>query len=354
MESEEEIWKTIEDYSNYAVSNLGRVKNINRQYILKQSNRGGYSSVSLKNSNCKKNFRVHRLVANAFIPNIENKSDVNHKDKNRSNNNINNLEWMTRKENNQHKSIDLVYKNNRNKTILRINKNNNDILEKYSSIELAGIWALNNKLTKTSHNGRNAIGNCLIGLSKTAYGYKWKYENNYEDLENEIWKEVIIKINNTTILNDDDKKYFVSNLGRFKDSQGIIKEKYKVNGFGYQRVFIFNKTYLIHRLIAFTFLDNPDNKEQVNHIDGNKLNNKVENLEWVTNKENQIHKFQCGLGNNFTRKIIQYDLEMNEINKFNSISGASKILKIGKSNIQGVLLKKRKTAGGFIFKYLDE
>ena len=80
----------------------------------------------------------------------------------------------------------------------------------------------------------------------------------------------------------------------------------------------------------------------------------VDNLEWVTNKENQIHKVKTGLGNNFTRRIIQYDLEMNELNKFNSIVCASKILNIGKSNISGVLKNKRKTAGGFIFKYLDE
>jgi len=80
----------------------------------------------------------------------------------------------------------------------------------------------------------------------------------------------------------------------------------------------------------------------------------VDNLEWVTNKENQIHKVKTGLGNIFTKKIIQYDLEMNELNKFNSIVCASKILNIGKSNISRVLKNKRKTAGGFIFKYLEE
>ena len=79
----------------------------------------------------------------------------------------------------------------------------------------------------------------------------------------------------------------------------------------------------------------------------------MENLEWVTNTENQIHKFKIGLGNNFTRKIIQYDLEMNKIKDFISIVEASKELNIGKSNISGVLINSRNTAGGFIFKYLD-
>ena len=133
----------------------------------------------------------------------------------------------------------------------------------------------------------------------------------------------------------------------------MIMENYKVNENGYIRIYIYNKTYALHRLIAAAFIKNPDNKEQVNHIDGVKLNNSVENLEWVTNTENQIHKFKTGLGNNFTRKITQFDLQMNKIKDFESIVEASKELKIGKSNIQGVLLNSRKTAGGFIFKYLE-
>ena len=118
-----------------------------------------------------------------------------------------------------------------------------------------------------------------------------------------------------------------------------------------RRVYIYDKTYYLHRLIAQTFLSNPEKKEQVNHKDGKKLNNAVDNLEWVTNQENQIHKFLNGLGNNFTRKIVQYDLEMNEIKRFPSIVEASRILHVGKSNILGVLTNYRKTAGGFIFKY---
>jgi len=63
--------------------------------------------------------------------------------------------------------------------------------------------------------------------------------------------------------------------------------------------------------------------------------------------------FKNGLGNNYSRKIIQYDLEMNKLKEFPSIVRASKELGIGESNIWGVLKKYRKTAGGFIFKYLE-
>jgi hypothetical protein len=343
-----EEWRIVNDYPNYSVSNLGNMKNNLTNRMMKPTVKGGYYHISLRNDIKRKNLKVHRLVAFAFIENHENKSDVNHIDKNKLNNNISNLNWMTRKENNIHRCQGIKISSNKNKQVLRIDNNTNEVLEKYNSIEQAGIWAFENGYTKTPHNGRNAIGNCVTGLSKLAYKFRWEYENKYQDLDNEIWKEVIleepIKI---------DKKYFVSNLGRFKNSSGMIMENYKVNENGYIRIYIYNKTYALHRLIASAFIENPDNKEQVNHIDGVKLNNSLENLEWVTNTENQIHKFKTGLADKSKRKIIQYDLEMNELNRFNSIVEASQSLKIGLGGIKAVLYKKQKTTSGFIFKYLE-
>lgn len=108
--------------------------------------------------------------------------------------------------------------------------------------------------------------------------------------------------------------YEVSNLGRLrriKRSKKYIK-KYNIelysyidgmNNGKYIQVFIRpnkkgkSKIILLHRLIAETFIANPNNKEFVNHKDGNKLNNRVDNLEWVTHKENCIHRELTGLGN---------------------------------------------------------
>jgi hypothetical protein len=348
----EEIWKPIEEFPNYHVSNFGNVKNIVSNKILKKCLKGGYHSLSLTNNDIRKNVKIHRLVAFAFIKNEENKTDVNHKDKNKLNNHIDNLEWMTRRENNQHKSLGLIYKSNKNKQVVRIDKNDGNIIEQYNSIEDAGKWAFENDLTKTIHNGRNAIGNCVNGLSAIAYGFKWEYVEN-KDFENEEWKEV----NLDNLFNGKiewNKKYFVSNLGRFKNSSGTIMDNYKVNLNGYIRVYIYKKTFLLHRLVAFTFLENMENKEQVNHKDGNKINNRVDNLEFVTNKENQIHKHETGLGNNFTRAVNQYDLSGNYIKTHTSIALASKDVNLSKGSIQGVLSGYRKTAGGFIWKYLDE
>ncbi len=342
-----EEWRVINEYTNYEISNFGNVKNNKSGKVLKQNIKAGYYNISLINNNNRKSFKVHRLVAISFIENLEKKSDVNHKDKNKLNNHISNLEWMTRKENNIHRCDGLKIKCNKNKHVFRIDKNTDEILEKYDSIELAGTWAFNNGYTKTIHNGRNSIGNCLKKISKISYNFKWKYEENI-DLENEIWKQVVLNVD----MNN--KQYYVSNLGRFKNSYGVIMSNYKVNDNGYIRVYIYNKTYTLHRLVALAFIENIENKEQVNHIDGNKLNNSVSNLEWVTNTENQIHKFKIGLGNNYTRKITQYDLQMNKIKDFNSIIEASKELNIAKSNIRGVITNYRKSAGGFIFKYLED
>lgn len=344
-----EEWRVIKEYPNYSVSNFGNVKNNITQKILKLCKKGGYYNISLTNETGKKTFKVHRLVALSFIENPENKSDVNHEDKNKLNNNISNLTWMTRKENNQHKSIGLVYKSNKNKQVNRLDKITGQILEKYNSIEDAGIWASENKLTSNSHNGRNSVGNCVNGLSSTSYGFKWEYEKP-EHTNNEEWREIDFKkVFKEEVLTD--KKYHISNLGRFKNSNGDIMENYKPNGNGYIRVYIHKKTISLHRLVAYMFLENPENKEQVNHKDGNKTNNAVGNLEWCSNSENQKHKFEIGLGNNYTRKIIQYDLEFNKIKEFNSLSEASKELNIGKTGINACCLYKQKQSGGYLFRY---
>ena len=113
----DEIWKPIEGYEDlYQVSSYGRVKSNDRTEICKNGlvrfregkilkphqNYNGYLWVSLcKNDKRKKN-KIHRLVAQAFIPNINNKPQVNHIDGNKHNNNLKNLEWVTSKENMEH------------------------------------------------------------------------------------------------------------------------------------------------------------------------------------------------------------------------------------------------------------
>lgn len=99
-----EIWKTIDGYENYQVSNMGNVKNIITGKILKGQNNGkGYLHVSLYDNNHKcKIIMIHRLVAKAFIPNPNNLPQVNHIDECKTNNRADNLEWITSEDNINH------------------------------------------------------------------------------------------------------------------------------------------------------------------------------------------------------------------------------------------------------------
>ena len=112
---EKDQWKPIEGYSNYEISCLGQVRNINTGYILKPFSSGaGYLAVNL---NGKKKL-VHRLVAKAFIPNPENFPQVNHKDENKHNNIVYNLEWCTQSYNNSYGfRLQKIAKANKNRVV---------------------------------------------------------------------------------------------------------------------------------------------------------------------------------------------------------------------------------------------
>ena len=129
-------------------------------------------------------------------------------------------------------------------------------------------------------------------------------------------------------------------------------ENYKPHHSGYIFARVNKEKYLLHRLVAFAFLENPENKPFVNHIDGNKTNNCLNNLEWCTVSENNQHAIDTGLKQFYKRRIGQYTLEGEFIKEYNSIIDAMNETKI--QSIKKVLYKKQKTAGGFIWKYLDE
>ena len=344
---DKEVWMPINDYDNYEISSLGNVRNSNTYRILKLTNKGGYIFTGLSKNSIIKSYSVHRLVALAFIDNPENKPQVNHKDKNRSNNNVSNLEWSTASENNIHRSINAIQTTNQQVKVWRIEPMTNEKLELYDSICLAAQWIVSNSDSETCINTVKGCISCASrGLYKTAFGYKWSvYE--YTDLEGEIWKPIII--NGLTFGN-----YFVSNLGRFKNYKCIIMENYKPHHSGYIFVRVDKNKYSLHRIVASTFIENlkPEINNVVNHIDGNKLNNSLINLEWTTIKGNNVHNHKSGFIKYYTRKIVQYDLEMNKIKEFGSIVEAKN--ELGIKTIKEVLSNQQNTAGGFIFKYLDQ
>lgn len=208
--------------------------------------------------------------------------------------------------------------------------------------------------------------NHLYGLNKLINkGVDNMWNNNLEKLnfemeEKEIWRDVV----------GYEGLYQVSNYGNVKslsrevnNGNGTYFTKEKIlkpmeNHKGYLGVELQDKWHFIHRIVATTFIENPENKPQVNHIDCDKKNNRVENLEWCTNSENQIHAYKNGLNvrnDNAGRpkqKIMQLDMNDNLIKIYESIADAEK--ETGIKNISYVINGKRKKAGGFKWKKYSE
>lgn len=139
----------------------------------------------------------------------------------------------------------------------------------------------------------------------------------------------------------------------------ILKQKKAKNG--YLSVMLYDKnhnrkTILVHRLVASAFISNDMDCPQINHIDGDKTNNNVENLEWCTASYNSKHAFQNGLASSnsyvLNKKVFQIDKHTNQIiNIFDSISDAARKCNLHNQLISFVCSHKRKTSGGFIWEY---
>lgn len=171
----------VKGYEDYSVDTNGVVYSKKGKPLKYSVNYRGYQIINFYINHQRKGFGVHTLVAKQFIPNDDpNKTQVNHKDGNKQNNSIDNLEWITPLENVRH-SIDVLGKNNiennnpNAKAIQGINKDGN-ILEFNSIIQGARYF---NK--DSQHNDRciqSSLWKALNGINKTYRGYYWKYINN--------------------------------------------------------------------------------------------------------------------------------------------------------------------------------
>ena len=170
-----EIWKDIKNYENYEINNFGLIRIKKNKKILKyQVDKDGYYAINLWKNSKYKRFRVSRLVAQTFISNPYNYPCVNHKDENKQNNKVDNLEWCTVAYNNAYgtkgkrggeKQRGKLRYTKTNRKVAQIDLNNN-IIEIYKSISTVA--------RKLNTDGTHIIDVCR-GRRKTAYGYKWSY-----------------------------------------------------------------------------------------------------------------------------------------------------------------------------------
>lgn len=179
-----EIWKIINGYENYMISSFCRVKSLDR-YVRGKNNsihikkgkllklytdKDGYQTVMLYHNNKKKLLKVHRLVAEAFLDNPNNYKEVNHKDEDKSNNIVSNLEWCDAKYNSNYGT--------RNKRIGKSNTNgklSKPVLQYTLDGEFVREWPSTKECGRNGYS-QGSVSACCRGERKTHKGFIWSYE----------------------------------------------------------------------------------------------------------------------------------------------------------------------------------
>lgn len=283
-EDDIEEWKDVSpelQLSKYQISTFGRLRNKSTGYISKaKPEASGYIRFHVsRDDGTDKSILAHIIVAKTFVQNSENKLTVNHINKNPNDNRIVNLEHATQSDQN--------LKENRT-TIKRIN-GTRSVIQYDLEGKFIRKWSNLMDIERELGIDGSSMYNVLKGIQQTAGGFLWEEDlEKYNSLEGEIWKECP--------LGDDYNKVEVSNMGRVRKIEGRIKTPtYGTLHRGYYTTEIYcksekdHKTFAVHRLVALAFLDNPENKPIVNHIDEDGTNNKLDNLEYATHSENTNH-----------------------------------------------------------------
>lgn len=213
-----------------------------------------------------------------------------------------------------------------------------------------------NNFPVVNHIDGNKLNNNINNLEWVTYSENtkhWKDNSNgirrqteyyKEDLPNEIWKEF--------------ENYYISSLGRIrhKEKNNLLKPSIAC---GYYKVRLSNnglvKDYMIHQLVYQIFKGNYDkSKYVIDHIDGNKLNNDINNLRLLTNSENANVALYETKTNTSAKKVAQYTKDGEFIKEFASARLAAKELNLDSSTISKVCRGQNKTHGGFVFKYIEK
>lgn len=277
--------KKINGYENYTISDGGEVFNTSTNRPLKGSlGENGYRYFRLSKNNKKTMFYGHRLVAEAFLDNPNNLPVVNHKDGNKLNNNVSNLEWVSYSENSKHAHAN-------------------------------GLVA--SRREKTYYNG---------------------------DLPNEQWKKIY------------DWPYSISSLGRVRNDRTNLILKPSITC-GYYKVRLSDENniwdFIIHNNLycIFNGLTKVPDGYVVDHINANKLDNRIDNLRLITLSENVNAAYYQTKTNKSCKKVLQFSRDGEFIADFPSTKEAGRMLHLDASSISKVCRGVQQTCGGYIFKY---
>ena len=328
-----EEWREIgSEYPGYGVSSLGRIRGLKGKILTDKTDTEGYVQVRCINSAGRGVRRfAHILIAKAFISNPESKPVVNHINGIRNDNRVVNLEWATFSE---------------NAGLMKLNKVLPDLRRQI--IQYGGdgqpieVWhSLMDACRAVQGHHTSLVRACQ---DKTMYkGYQWRYYDEMVNPQNEEWKSLVY----------DGVTLQISNLGRIKNARNRIVG---FNKEGYIAVNIKNRNVAAHRLICMVWypIERPE-LFVVNHIDNDSKNNRIENLEWVTQGQNIDHyykNFRVRSKTTQNRPIRQLATDgVTVISEFASATEAFEKIGIDQSNITAVCQGRRKLAGGFIWQY---
>jgi hypothetical protein len=257
----------IPNINGYKINKKGDIYSTKTNKILKQSICNGYKFVSKDG----KKLTVHRLVALTFLPRIEGKDIVNHINCDKLDNRLENLEWVTQKENTSAHNKQIHHP----KRVIQLDMNDN-IIATFESLKEAG---------KAIGKTPSAISKAVLQINESAGGFKWKYADDDNVIEVDLTTGKEIK---------DYPKYYVFPTGQIYNKVRKTYVKPIVNASGYCYVTLCNngkkKNMYVQRIVAEHFLTNDNIKKiQVNHKNKIRNDNRVENLEWVTQSENMKH-----------------------------------------------------------------
>lgn len=263
----------------YSVNKDGQVRNLRTGRFLKGAILHTYQYINFRWDGKQKNKAVHRLVAEAFLPKVEGATIVDHIDGDRLNNKVENLRWVTFREN-----------------------ANNIHLEKTPKKPSVQDYTFTDK-----------------------------------ELSSEIWKEYL--------------GYEISNLGRVKGKAKRILKGTNLDC-GYIGYSINGRSYLGHLLVWGAFNGEKNDKMVINHINGNKHDNRLSNLEEVTHQENLLKASEETNAWGF-REVGEFDDEGNMLRKFPNASAAARAIGILPGSMRNTIRRNGKCHNGLSYKYLE-